>query len=338
MLLPKLLKAAGYTSAIIGKWHLGYESPNTPNDRGFDFFRGFLGDMMDDYYTHLRNGRNFMRLNREVISPEGHATDLFTEWACEYLVEHAKGDGPFFLYLAYNAPHDPIQPPEDWLAQVRARETGASDKRASLVALVEHLDAGIGRVLDCLDEHGLTENTLVVFTSDNGGLLEKGANNGTWRSGKTHMYEGGLRVPFAARWPKKIVPGRQIEGNWLSMDLFPTILAAAASTLPENIDGVSFFDALIGHAAKAPERELYFVRREGGPAYGGKTIEAFRRGDWKLVQDSPFAPLELYNLAEDPQEATDLSKVRRDVFQNLSAALRVHVQRGGQVPWQAAGD
>ena len=338
VLLPKLLKAAGYTSAIIGKWHLGYESPNMPNARGFDFFHGFLGDMMDDYYTHLRNGKNFMRLNRKVISPQGHATDLFTDWACEYLAGRAKDDDPFFLYLAYNAPHDPIQPPEDWLAKVRAREAGASDKRASLVALIEHLDAGVGRVLDCLDEHGLTENTLVVFTSDKGGLLEKGANNGTWRSGKTHMYEGGLRVPFAARWPKRIVAGRQIEGNWLSMDLFPTILAAAGTTLPKNIDGVSFFDALLGQGAEAPERDLYFVRREGGPAYGGKTIEAFRRGDWKLVQDSPFAPLELYNLAEDPQESTDLSKVRRDVLQNLSAALRVHVQRGGQVPWQAAGD
>ncbi len=338
VLLPQLLKPAGYHSAIVGKWHLGYQSPNTPNDRGFDFFHGFLGDMMDDYYAHLRNGKNFMRRDAEVISPEGHATDLFSDWACEYLAERAKADAPFFLYLAYNAPHDPIQPPEDWLARVREREQGANDKRAKLVALIEHLDHGIGRVLDRLDRLGLAENTLVVFTSDNGGLLETGANNGPWRSGKTHMYEGGLRVPFAARWPKKIAAGSAIEGNWLSMDLFPTALAAAGLEPPQGIDGASFLDALLGKQSKPLERDLYFVRREGGPAYGGKTIEALRRGNWKLVQDSPFAPLELFNLAEDPQEAVNLAKTERAVFEQLSAALRVHVQRGGQVPWQAASD
>lgn len=338
VLLPKRLKPAGYHTAIVGKWHLGYETPNTPNDRGFDFFHGFLGDMMDDYYTHLRHGHNFMRRNLEVISPEGHATDLFTDWACDYLVERSKHKEPFFLYLAYNAPHDPIQPPEDWLAKVRAREAGASDKRVRLLALIEHLDAGIGRVLDCLDRHGLSENTLVMFTSDNGGLLEKGANNGPWRSGKTHMYEGGLRVPFAARWPGKISPGSRTAGDWLSMDLYPTILSAAELPAPQGIDGVSFLDALTGKPQASPKRDLYFVRREGGPAYGGKTIEALRSGDWKLLQDSPFAPLELYNLAEDPQEAVDQAKTRRDVFAKLSAALREHVQRGGQIPWQAAGD
>lgn len=337
-LLPKPLKQAGYHTAIVGKWHLGYQAPNTPNDRGFDLFHGFLGDMMDDYYTHLRNGKNFMRLNAEIISPDGHATDLFTDWACAYLDERAKADAPFFLYLAYNAPHDPIQPPAEWLEKVRRREPRMSSKRTPLVALIEHLDAGIGRVLDTLDRTGLAENTLVIFTSDNGGVLAHEANNGPWRSGKTHMYEGGLRVPMAARWPGRIASGGHTSGNWLSMDLFPTILEACGAEPVAGIDGVSLLGALTGGAAESPERDLYFVRREGGLAYGGKTVEAFRRGDWKLVQDSPFAPLELYNMADDPRESKNLAGSRRPILEKLSAGLRVQVQRGGEVPWQAAAE
>ena len=129
--------------------------------------------MMDDYWTHLRHGQNFLRLNDEVIDPQGHATDIFTEWACDYLKERSKGPEPFFLYLAYNAPHGPIQPKPDWLDKVRQREPGISEKRAKLVALIEHLDSGIGRVLDTLDETGLAQNTLVIFTSDNGGVLSR---------------------------------------------------------------------------------------------------------------------------------------------------------------------
>jgi arylsulfatase A-like enzyme len=336
-LLPQFLRQAGYHTAIVGKWHLGYEPPNRPNDRGFEFFHGFLGDMMDDYQTHLRHGHNFMRRNTETVSPAGHATDVFSDWACRYLDERAQADDerPFFLYLAFNAPHGPIQPPGEWLDKIRRREPNLSPKRAGLVALIEHLDAGIGRVLDKLDETRLAERTLVLFTSDNGGVLDDGANNGPWRSGKTHMYEGGLRVPFAARWPGRIAPGTRTQQLALSMDIFPTVLAAAGVSPPDGIDGVSFLPQLQGEKATSADREVYFVRREGGPAYGGKTIEALRRGDWKLVQDSPFGPLELYNLASDPLEATNLAAKERQRFLELAAALRLHVQRGGQVPWQA---
>ena len=120
-LLPKMLKTAGYHTAIIGKWNLGLESPNLPNERGFDLFHGFLDDMMDDYWTHLRHGQNFLRLNDEVVDPQGHATDIFTDWACSYLKERSQAPEPFFLYLAYNAPHGPIQPKQDWLDKVRQR-------------------------------------------------------------------------------------------------------------------------------------------------------------------------------------------------------------------------
>ena len=139
------LKKAGYHTGIIGKWHLGLESPNTPNERGFDHFHGFLGDMMDSYTTHLRHGNNYMRLNAEVIDPQGHATDLFTDWAGDYLRERAKSkDKPFFLYLAYNAPHFPIEPPAEWLAKVKDRAPQLDEKRAMNVAFVEHLDDRLG--------------------------------------------------------------------------------------------------------------------------------------------------------------------------------------------------
>ena len=246
-LLPQVLKAAGYHSAIVGKWHLGLTSPNTPTERGFDFFQGFLGDMMDDYLTHRRGGQNFMRRNQEVIDPPGHATDLFTEWACEYLAERsASTSQPFFLYLAYNAPHDPIQPPPEWLAKVRQREPIIADNRAMLVALIEHMDAGIGRVLDTLDQRKLADNTLVFFTSDNGGVLNYGAKNGPWRSVKQHMYEGGLRVPAIARWPNHIPAAQQTDLVAVTMDLFATACEAAGVKASASIDGVSFLPTLLG--------------------------------------------------------------------------------------------
>lgn len=334
VLLPKLLQPAGYHTGIVGKWNLGLSTPNIPNDRGFDFFRGFLGDMMDDYWKHLRHGENLLRFNREPITPEGHATDLFTQWACDYITERSKAGQPFFLYLAYNAPHDPIQPPPAYLEKVQQREPGLDPKRAKLVALIEHLDDGIGKVLTTLEQTGLAANTLVAFTSDNGGNLTTGAQNGPWRSGKTHMYEGGLRVPFAARWPGHIAPGSRCEWQALSMDLFPTALEAAGVAIPKNIDATSFLPALLDPAKPEPARDHYYVRREGGPMYGGKTIEALQRGDWKLLQDSPFAPQELYNLKDDPLETTDLINKEKAKARELGTALRAQVQRAGSVPWQ----
>jgi len=336
-LLPQVLRRAGYHSAIVGKWHVGISSPNTPTERGFDFFHGFLGDMMDDYWTHLRHGHNFMRRNREIVDPKGHATDIFTEWACDYLGERAKSRKPFFLYLAYNAPHGPVQPPPEWLEKVKQREPAMQPKRQKLVALIEHMDSGIGKLLDTLDRLKLADNTLVIFTSDNGGVLAEGANNGPWRSEKCHMYEGGLRVPGIARWPSRVKAGSNTDHIALSMDIFATSCEAAGVKPPADIDGVSFLPTLLGQPQAEAKRDLYFVRREGGVLYCGKTIEALIRGEWKLVLDSPFAPLELYNLQRDPQETTDLAAKEKAVLRDLTAALRKQIQRGAVVPWQPQG-
>ncbi|MCB1206225.1 MAG: sulfatase-like hydrolase/transferase [Verrucomicrobiae bacterium] len=330
------LGKAGYHTGIIGKWHLGLESPNTPNERGFEFFHGFLGDMMDSYTTHLRHGNNYLRKNGEVIEADGHATDLFTAWAVDYLRERSgKKDEPFFLYLAYNAPHFPIEPPADWLAKVKEREPGLDEKRATNVAFVEHLDHGIGQVLAALDEFGLSENTLVAFSADNGGSLPHAQSNLPWRDGKQSHYDGGLRVPFMLRWPARIKAGSKSDYAGLNFDLFPTFLelAGTKATDPEQLDALSLVPLLEGKAM--PEgRELYFVRREGGRAYGGKSYEAIVRGEWKLMQNDPYSPLELYQLKNDPQETTNVAEKAPKVFNELSAALARQIQKGGSIPWQ----
>ncbi len=333
-LLPVPLKAAGYHTAIVGKWHLGLESPNRPHDRGFDHFHGFLGDMMDDYYHHRRHNQNYMRFNDTVLTPEGHATDLFTTWAREYLRARASKEQPFFLYLAYNAPHTPIQPPEAWFQRVQDREPHLSPERAKLVALIEHLDEGIGKVLGELDTLGLSDNTIVIFSSDNGGQLNVGANNGPLRDGKQSMYEGGLRVPTVVHWPGVTETGQQITTAAMTMDLFPTICEMASASIPEGVDGRSLAGLLRQTDTGTWDRDLYFHRREGGPAYGGLVINGMIRGSWKLLQNTPFSPQELYHLENDPLEKENRMNNAGKVRSELQAALRKQVQRGGVIPWQ----
>ncbi len=332
VLLPELLNRVGYHTAIVGKWHLGLQSPNTPNERGFDHFHGFLGDMMDDYYNHRRHGNNYMRLNNKEIDPKGHATDLFTQWAVDYIKSRSNKAQPFFLYLAYNAPHTPIQPPADWLQRIKSREKNISDKRAKLVALIEHLDDGIGRVITALKKSGQSNNTLVIFTSDNGGQLVVGASNGPLRAGKQDMYEGGIREPMCAVWPNRIKPNSRSSRVALTMDLFPTICEAAGADIAHKIDGRSILPTLLGKDQPEEDRFLFWVRREGG-RYGGRAYYAARYGDYKLVQNSPFEPLELYNLKDDPQEQNPLGKKHR-MYQRLFTALRNHIIEAGAVPWQ----
>lgn len=329
------LKRQGYWTSIVGKWHLGLESPNQPTERGFDFFHGFLGDMMDSYTTHLRQGQNYMRRNTEVVDPPGHATDIFTDWAIEILKERSQvKNQPFFLYLAYNAPHFPIEPPPEWLAKVKQRLPELDDKRARNVALVEHLDAGIGRVLSALKENGLAENTLVVFSADNGGSLPHGQNNDPWRDGKQSHFDGGLRVPFMMSWPGHIQAGTRSDYAGQSFDLFPTFLELAGGKPSKEIDAVSLVPLLSGQTLDDSQRECYFVRREGGLTYGGKSYEALIRGPWKLMQNDPYSPLQLFNLKDDPQEKANVADKHKNVVNELSASLRRHVQRGGRVPWQ----
>ena len=334
IMLPQVLKKSGYTTAAIGKWHLGLDAPEHPNTRGFEHFHGFLGDMLDDYYHHRRHDQNYMRLNGETITPKGHATDLFTDWTINFLDEVEKmTNHPFFLYLAYNAPHTPIQPPLDWLAKIKERQPGITDKRAKLVALIEHMDDGIGRVLATLKKNGQWDNTLILFVSDNGGQVNVGANCGNLRGEKQDMYEGGIKVPACAVWPGVIKPGTS-DFQALTMDLFATAIDAAGGTSPDKIDGSTILPLLKTGAQPAFERDLFWVRREGNLRYMGETSWAMRRGPWKLVKNSPMQPWELFNLEKDPLETTDLATSNRPKFNELATGMRAHIQRGGAIPWQ----
>ncbi len=332
VMLPDVLKKAGYHSAAIGKWHLGLKKPNWPNSRGFDFFHGFLGDMMDDYYHHRRRGYNYMRLNENQIDPKGHATDLFSDWAVDYIYTRKDKTEPFFLYLAYNAPHTPIQPPTDWLDKVKNRETDISDKRAKLVALIEHLDDGIGKVIDGLTQSGLAQDTLVIFTSDNGGQVNVAADNGSLRGGKQDMWEGGLREPMCAVWPQKIAPSSKSDWPATTMDLFPTICQAAAAGFDHKIDGLSFLPAMLGKRQPHPDRIIFWMRLEGN-RYKRKCYYAARQGDWKLLQNNADQEFQLFNLREDPREQKPLGREHKQ-YKILHDALMAHIKMASHVPWQ----
>jgi arylsulfatase A-like enzyme len=339
VLLPQVLKSAGYESAIIGKWHLGLESPNTPNEKGFDYFKGFLGDMMDDYYTHLRWGNNYMRLNNEIIDPEGHATDLFSDWAIDYLNQRKEQDNPFFLYLAYNAPHTPIQPPQEWVDKVKKRESGISDKRAKIVALIEHLDAGIARVWDALEKNGQLDNTIVIFTSDNGGQEDAGANNGIFRGAKQDMYEGGIRVAGGFYWKGKIEAGRKSDNFAMLSDLFPTICEITGARYTHPIDGISILPTLLGKKQVTDDRTVHWVRREGNMWYGGMAYYATRKGNYKILQNTPWEPVQFFNITEDPTERRPLDqKQHQSLYESLFRSQMEHIRQAGSIPWQKGSD
>ena len=329
--LPEVLKKAGYQTAMIGKWHLGLQRPNTPTDKGFEYFKGFLADMMDDYFNHLRGGENWMRENDKIITPEGHATDLFTRWSVEYINQNKASDKPFFLYLAYNAPHDPIQPPPAWLTKVKDREKDIGDERAGIVALIEHLDEGIGKVINSVKEAGIEKNTLIVFASDNGGSLQRKANNGPLRGGKQDMYEGGLRVPAGIYWPGTITPAKN-DSLVVLMDMFPTICDIAGADIPAELPSVSMLPILAGQKMTTNDRTIFYMRREGF-SYNGLAYYAVRKGDFKLVQNTPYEPFQFFNIKEDLAEKEPLPE-NCDPCNMMKKELKNHINKSGAIPWK----
>ena len=330
--LPDILNKAGYETALIGKWHLGLEGPNTPNERGFKFFHGFLGGMMHDYYNHLQHGNNYMRKNDSVVTAKGHATDVFSDWAIDYINVQKNTDSPFFMLLAYNAPHYPIQPPKEWYEKVKNREKDISDKRAKNVALVEHLDYGIGRVIKALKASGQYENTIIVFSSDNGGHLPSEASNGNLRGGKIDMYEGGIKVPTCMVWNNRIESNSTSNVIGVTMDFYATLTYLAGIEINHEVDAINLRPDIGDKTIKKDDRTIYFVRR-AGYKYSGLCYYAVRKGDYKLVQNSPFEEFQLFNIVEDPLETIPLDDNPKE-FHNLRYQLSQHIRKAGAIPWQ----
>ena len=335
ILVPQLLKKKRYDTALIGKWHLGLETPNMPNNRGFDYFYGFLGDMMDDYYTHLRCGNNYMRKNEREIDPKGHATEIFSDEAIRYVTERKQQNDPFFLFLSYNAPHTPIQPPTEWVDKVEKRQPGITKKRAKLVALIEHLDENIGRLYRTLEQNGQLENTLIVFASDNGGQVDAGANNAPHRGTKQNMYEGGICVPGGFYWKGTIQPAANDNFMMLS-DIFPTLCDLTDVKIDHKIDGISILPILQGRSQVTDDRLVYWVRREGNFSYGGQAYYAARYKNYKLLQNTPWEPLLFFDLEADPKEENPITERSSDMYKKLFNGLMEHIRIAGATPWQKA--
>lgn len=319
-LLPQLLKEAGYATGMFGKWHLGGASPNLPNDRGFDRFFGFLSGSSKYGPKHGPT----QRLDGKPYDEEGHLTDLFTRYACDFIRQNK--DKPFFVYLPYNAVHGPIDSGASLLPErVKAAQArGLPFDRAQYAAIVEHMDDCVGKVLALLDELKLADRTLVIFTSDNGANSDKYAgSNAPFRGEKGQTWEGGIHVPCSARLPGRIPQGTVSRSVSASMDLFSTILDYAGLPLPPGTRGMSLRpDLESGGRKPLPERTIFFELK-------GKV--AARRGNWKLTGElldkerrkggMGIDGFQLFDLSADPGETKDLSKEKSEIFQNLQAEL-----------------
>jgi arylsulfatase A-like enzyme len=322
---------AGYLTALIGKWNLGFESPNLPNEQGFDLFMGFLGDEMDDFYTHKHKNVNYMRFNENEITTPGHATDLFSNWSASFISREAESDKPFFLYLSYNTPGDLLQPDENNLRKVRARNPGLSAERAKHVALVEQMDHGIERVIQALNETNQLKNTIIIFTSTSGGILASGASNGKLRGGKLDLFEGGIRVPTAVFWKNEIKKGSLSHQISMTMDLFPTLCKLTGTHTNEPTDGTDLSNCILKDMPLQQERTLFWICREGGDHHG-KACYAARRGAYKLVQNRPDEAFKLYNLTTDPHEVIPLVE-SSEHYKRLNEAILRHIQENEKIRW-----
>ena len=315
--LPQLLKNHGYATALIGKWHLGYQPQFSPKAHGFDSFFGFKAGYTD-YYQHTDAAGDADLFEDETpIRADGYMTDLITDRSVAYIDTHAKA--PFFLEVAYNVPHWPYQVPDH---PSTARNNSVHvlpfdenpNTRADYVKMLEHADRGVGKILAAIERHGLAASTLVIFTNDNGG--EWLSRNTPLFNRKFSVYEGGIRVPAMMRWPGRIDAGVVTQQVGITMDLTSTILAATGAPVPADarLEGMNLLPLLKKGAA--PVSRTLFWRS----AANGFNQRAVRDGDWKLMMDSPGRAM-LYDLNKDVGERDDVARSNAAVVRRLTQAL-----------------
>ena len=310
--LPALLKRAGYQTALIGKWHLGAPPKYGPLKSGYDRFYGFVPGA-SDYFNHDQS----LIDGEEKAHDAGYLTNLFANRAVGLIDEFARARQPFFLSLHFNAPHWPWEGPGDEEESRRVTAPGSAitdfdgGSLATYAKMVLAMDAAIGRVLAQLDARGVASNTIVIFTSDNGG--ERFSDRWPFSGMKTELLEGGLRIPAIVRWPSRVRGGTRSEQVMISMDWLPTLLAAAgaapdASSPP---DGINLAEQLRGSAAVP--RKLYW-------RYKHNLQEALRDGDWKYLKilEQTF----LFNVADDPLERANLKLRHKEIYERLVADYR----------------
>ena len=366
--IAKALRPAGYISAGFGKWGLGdINSTGVPWQQGFHEFFGYLHQVHAHYfypeYLWKNSEQVVLEGNRRDVAEGKYSADVIHEQALGFLRNHVrladalraqspeKIESPLFLYLAYTLPHGEYQVPEDSKAPYRgrfeerpipARDDHAAQPEpfATYAGMISRLDQQVGEVLAAIDELGLADNTLVIFTSDNGpspphNELELFDSNGPLRGRKGQLYEGGVRVPFIARWKGRIQPGSKSAEPIAFWDMLPTFAELAGAQPPEKIDGASIVPLLLGEKQSLGERTLYW-EHPGGDLRD--VYQAVRIGEWKGIRPSEGAPLEVYNLAQDLGETRDLSGDQPAIVQRLESAMeaehsepRPHF-RGGWTP------
>jgi arylsulfatase A-like enzyme len=319
--LPLLLKRHGYATALIGKWHLGYRPEFSPRAHGFDLFFGYKSAAID-YYTHFTtrpsegaqfvSGQPDLWENDALIEQAGYMPDLITRRAVEFINQNAAR--PFFIDVAFNAPHSPTQRPDNPV-RTPAPE-GAT--RADYVAVMERVDRGVGEILETLRSRGLAQNTIVIFTNDNGGVGL--SHSGPLFHRKFSAWEGGIRVPALIRWPGRIPAGTVSAQVGMTMDLTASILAATGAPVPPDarLEGINLFPIL---QKEAPEVERTLFWRTGGPSPVNMNQKAVRSGDWKLIIDGAVTRIFLFNVKADPGERQDLFARRQDIVRPLQQQL-----------------
>ena len=302
-LLPRTLQSAGYQTFLVGKWHVGTQSP--PQRSGFEHFYGFMGAEVDYFQHTSRNGIVDWQRDGQTVEEPGYSTILFADEAIR-LLEKRDTNRPFFLEVAFNAPHFPLSAPEEYLARYKNLPARA----ATYAAVVDAMDVAIGRILAALDKQGLRENTLVVFFSDNG-AGGQGGSNGSFRGGKDTVFEGGIHTPCLMRWPGHIKAGTVSQQPVAVQDLFPTLTTAVGVpvTNAPKLDGLNLWEPL--RSGQVQDR---------GPFVIAGTDCAIFDGDWKLIETSD-GKRSLYQLAKDPSETTDLLARETDIAQRLGAKL-----------------
>lgn len=325
-LLPQCLKEAGYHTAIIGKWHLGHAHRKYwPKQRGFDYQYGaMIGEL--DYFTHSDAGVLDWFRNNKPVNEKGYTTQLIGADAVDFIQRHS-ADQPFYLYLAFNAPHTPYQAPPEYIERFADITEPTRRIYAGMIAC---LDDEIGKVVAALEKKGLRKNTLILLHSDNGGTknamfagqmtdLSKTVlpcDNGPYRDGKGSLYEGGNRVAACANWPGKIKP-QTVDGIIHAVDLYPTFAAlAGASTVKcKPLDGVNVWDT-IANGNPSPRTEVVYNVE---PFRG-----AVRHGNWKLIWRSLIPTrVELYDLATDPYEQSNVAAAHPEVVAAMQERLNL---------------
>jgi len=310
--MAEYLKGFGYATGIFGKWHLGYKPEFGPNVQGFDQFVGFVSGNVD-YFSHIdQEGHEDWWNNQDLEKDAGYLTDLITDKALEYLEERNK-DKPFFLYLAHGAPHSPYQGPNDTADRTVGGDFPVQgsrlDKDNAYREMIESLDDNVGRVMEYLEKNQLSENTLVIFCSDNGGAKNVGSN-APFSGFKGQLYEGGHRVPAIFYWKDRIQQ-KVSEELVLSMDLFPTIAGLLGLEVPKALSGKNLASIFDGSTPTHLEEERIVFWRFGNQI-------AVRKGNWKLLKIGEASSL--YDLSTDIQESTDIKEANPDIFQELTKA------------------